>query len=82
MDLLLKLTDLFIGAGGTMSAEAALIGKPVISIAPINFYVENYLIKLGLIKKIRNSETLKKYIKKIFLMTMMITESKTKNLLI
>ena len=64
--LLLKLTDLFIGAGGTMSAEAALIGKPVISIAPINFYVENYLIKMGLIKKIRNSETLNKYIKKIF----------------
>jgi uncharacterized protein len=63
--LLLKLTDLFIGAGGTMSAEAALIGKPVISITPINFYVENYLIKMGLIKKIRNSEILNKYIKKI-----------------
>ena len=63
--LLLKLTDLFIGAGGTMSAEAALIGKPVISITPINFYVENYLIKMGLIKKIRNSKTLNKYIQKI-----------------
>jgi predicted glycosyltransferase len=49
-----------------MSAEAALIGKPVISITPINFYVENYLIRMGLIKKIRNSETLNKYIKKIF----------------
>jgi predicted glycosyltransferase len=64
--LLLKLTDLFVGGGGTMSAEAALIGKPVISITPINFYVENYLIRMGLIKKIRNSETLNKYIKKIF----------------
>ncbi len=63
--LLLKLTDLFIGAGGTMSAEAALIGKPVISITPINFHVERYLIKMGLIKKIRNSNTLNKYIKKI-----------------
>ncbi|HEU5172329.1 MAG TPA: DUF354 domain-containing protein [Nitrososphaeraceae archaeon] len=63
--LLLKLTDLFIGAGGTMSAEAALVGKPVISITPINFYVENYLIKMGLIKKIRNSKTLNKYIQKI-----------------
>ncbi len=63
--LLLKLTDLFIGAGGTMSAEAALIGKPVISITPINFHVENYLIKVGLIKKTRNSETLNRYIKKI-----------------
>ena len=62
--LLLKLSDLFIGAGGTMSAEAALIGKPVISITPINFHVESYLIKMGLIKKIRNPNTLNKYIKK------------------
>ena len=63
--LLLKLTDLFIGAGGTMSAEAALIGKPVISITPINFHVENYLIKIGLIQKISNLHTLNKYIKTI-----------------
>jgi uncharacterized protein len=63
--LLLKLSDLFIGAGGTMSAEAALIGKPVISITPINFHVESYLIKIGLIKKIRDSNTLNKYINKI-----------------
>lgn len=63
--LLLKLADLFIGAGGTMSAEAALIGKPVISITPINFHVENYLIKIKLVKKIRNSNILNKSIKKI-----------------
>ena len=63
--LLLRIADLFIGAGGTMSAEAALIGKPVISITPINFHVENYLIKTGLIKKISNSNTLNKYIKSI-----------------
>ena len=64
-NLLLRLADLFIGAGGTMSAEAALMGKPVISITPINFYVEKYLIKVGLIKKIKNSVTLTKYIKSI-----------------
>jgi predicted glycosyltransferase len=64
-NLLLRLADLFIGAGGTMSAEAALMGKPVISITPINFYVEKYLIKVGLIKKIRNSVTLTKYIESI-----------------
>jgi predicted glycosyltransferase len=63
--LLLRIADLFIGAGGTMSAEAALIGKPVISITPINFHVENYLIKTGLIKKISNSNTINKYIKSI-----------------
>jgi uncharacterized protein len=64
-NLLLKLADLFIGAGGTMSAEAALMGKPVISITPINFYVEKYLIEMGLIKKVKNSSTLTKYIKTI-----------------
>jgi len=63
--LLLRISDLFIGAGGTMSAEAALLGKPVISITPINFHVENYLINVGLIKKIRNSNTLNRYIKSI-----------------
>jgi predicted glycosyltransferase len=41
------------------------MGKPVISITPINFYVEKYLIKVGLIKKIRNPVTLTKYIKSI-----------------
>jgi uncharacterized protein len=43
--------DLFIGAGGTMTAEACLMGKPVISIAPISFYVEKYLLKTGLLLK-------------------------------
>jgi predicted glycosyltransferase len=64
-NLLLKIADLFIGAGGTMSAEAALMGKAVISITPINFYVEKYLRKMGLIKKVKNSSTLTKYIKTI-----------------
>lgn len=43
--------DLFIGAGGTMTAEACLMGKPAISIAPISFYVEKYLLKSGLLLK-------------------------------
>jgi uncharacterized protein len=43
--------DLFIGAGGTMTAEACLMGKPTISIAPISFYVERYLLKTGLLLK-------------------------------
>lgn len=78
-NLLLKLADLFIGAGGTMSAEAALMGKPVISITPINFYVEKYLIKMGLIKKVKNSSTLIKYIKTILSQLAMVKNKNTIN---
>jgi len=63
---LLRKIDLFIGAGGTMSAEAALIGKPVISIAPISFYVEKLSYKMRIVKKIRNEKDLTSYTHKIF----------------
>ena len=79
-NLLLKLADLFIGAGGTMSAEAALMGKPVISITPINFYVEKYLIKMRLIKKVKNSSTLTKYIKTILSPHAMVKNKNTINM--
>lgn len=48
---LLKSVDVFIGAGGTMTAESALLGKPTISIAPVHFYVDDYLKRTGLIKR-------------------------------
>jgi predicted glycosyltransferase len=56
--LLISLADLFIGAGGTMTAEASLLGKPTISIAPVRFYVEKYLIKSGLVKRAASSRDL------------------------
>ncbi|MDQ3727771.1 MAG: DUF354 domain-containing protein [Thermoproteota archaeon] len=55
---LIKSTQLFVGAGGTMTAEAALLGKPTISIAPIQFYVEKYLVRSGLVKRAINSRSL------------------------
>ena len=55
---LIKSTQVFVGAGGTMTAEAALLGKPTISIAPIQFYVEKYLIRSGLAKRAVNSRSL------------------------
>ena len=48
---LLQNIDIFIGAGGTMTAESALLGIPTISIAPVHFYIEDYLKKIGLIKR-------------------------------
>jgi predicted glycosyltransferase len=62
---LIKSSSLFIGAGGTMSAEAALLGVPTISIAPVRFYVEDYLSKTGLLVKTRDQKTLLKTSKKM-----------------
>ena len=46
-----SLTDVFIGSGGTMTAEAALRGIPTISYNAIPNIVENYLVKKGLVKR-------------------------------
>ncbi|MGQ9718273.1 MAG: DUF354 domain-containing protein [Nitrososphaerales archaeon] len=51
---LLKYTDVFIGMGGTMNAESALMGIPTISAyRGKDTYVESYLIKKGLLVKPR-----------------------------
>jgi len=47
---LLKFVDVFIGSGGTMTAEAALMGVPTISYDAVPNYIEQYLVKNGLIK--------------------------------
>jgi len=55
---LVKSAQLFVGAGGTMTAEAALLGRPTISIAPVHYHVEKYLVKTGLVKLAGDSKTL------------------------
>jgi predicted glycosyltransferase len=45
---LLSSSDVFIGAGGTMTTEASLLGIPTISISPFRFHVERYLVNSGL----------------------------------
>jgi uncharacterized protein len=62
---LISLADVFIGAGGTMTAEASLLGKPTISIAPIRFYVERYLVSSGLVQRANSSKILIKLTKKM-----------------
>ena len=52
---LISVADIFVGGGGTMNAESALMGKPTISISPIKFYVDDYLVRTGLIHKVANS---------------------------
>ncbi len=54
---LLFFTSIFIGAGGTMTAEAALLGTPTVSCYPREPYlVESHLIKANLVTRINDPE--------------------------
>lgn len=66
---LLNITDLFIGSGGTMTAEAALMGVPTISYDAVPNHIEKYLVRIGLVKR----ETKPK---KIFSLIKKMTENK------
>jgi len=63
---LLKNTDIFIGSGGTMTAESALMGIPTISYNAIPNIIENFLVKKSLVKRETNPNNISKYVKKIF----------------
>jgi uncharacterized protein len=60
---LLNNIDIFVGAGGTMTAESALLGKPTISIAPIRFYIDDYLRKIGLVTQASSPLQIEKLLK-------------------
>lgn len=62
---LLAFSDVFVGMGGTMSAEAALLGTPTISSYPGEYLIEDYLIGEGLITKEMDPERLLKEIMEI-----------------
>ena len=56
---LLYYSDIFVGMGGTMNAEAALLGIPTFSAYPAeSFIIEKYLIDQGLIDKETDSRKL------------------------
>ena len=48
-----------------MTAEASLLGKPTVSISPVRFYVEKYLVTSGLVKRASNPTGLVKLIRKM-----------------
>jgi uncharacterized protein len=52
---LLAATDLFVGMGGTMSAEAALMGVPTISAFQGSLYTDRYLESVGLLARARKA---------------------------
>jgi len=58
---LLTVTDLFVGMGGTMTCESALLGIPTIAaFQGPDLYTEKYLVKKGLLLKARNAEQIVK----------------------
>ena len=59
MTPLLAAADAFIGAGGTMNAEAALLGTPAYSIYPGQpTDVEAYMIRMGIIRRVSPEDLL------------------------
>ena len=63
---LLDNTDVFIGSGGTMTAESALMGIPTISYNAVPNIIENFLVKKYLVKRETNPNKISNHIKKIF----------------
>jgi predicted glycosyltransferase len=54
----------FIGAGGTMSAEAVLMGVPAVSIYPSSTVVEGFLVRKGLLVKPAGEKDLRNWLRK------------------
>ena len=63
---LLNDTDVFIGSGGTMTAESALMGIPTISYNAVPNIIENFLVKKSLVKRETNPKRVSNEIKRIF----------------
>ncbi len=61
---LLAATNLFIGMGGTMNAEAALMGVPAISAFQGSLYTDKYLESVGLLSKALTTSALVSHAKR------------------
>jgi len=63
---LLENTDIFIGSGGTMTAESGLMGIPTISYNAVPNIIENFLVKKKLLKRETSPNRISNFIKKNF----------------
>ena len=64
--LLLYNTDIFIGSGGTMTAESALLGIPTISYDAVPNIIEDYLVRKKLVMREINPKKMVSMMKKVF----------------
>ena len=76
---LLNNTDVFIGSGGTMTAESALMGIPTISYNAVPNIIEEFLVKKQLVRRETNEVKISSHIKKIFESTKNLNEKRAKN---
>ena len=76
---LLNNTDVFIGSGGTMTAESALMGVPTISYNAVPNIIEEFLVKKQLVRRETNGVKISSHIKKIFESTKNLNEKRAKN---
>ena len=65
---LLENCNVFIGSGGTMTAEAALLGIPTISFNAVPNLIESFLVKKKLVKRERNPHNIAKTTERLLLM--------------
>jgi len=63
--MLLSNVDVFVGSGGTMTAESALLGIPTISYNAVPNFIESYLVKNKLVKRETNPKQLARSIRKL-----------------
>jgi len=62
---LIKGSDVFVGMGGTMTTEAALLGVPTVSAYQgSNLYTERYLLSKKLLLKTQSLETMVRFVRK------------------
>ncbi len=78
---LLRFVDVFIGSGGTMTAEAALMGIPTISYDAVPNSIEQYLVKNGLVKREESPQKIVFLVKKILKTNNKISRNKAKKIL-
>jgi len=62
---ILEMTDIFVGSGGTMTAEAALRGIPTLSYNAVPNIIEEYLVRKKLVTRIDDVNDLDKKILRI-----------------
>ncbi len=78
---LLNDCNVFVGSGGTMTAEAALLGIPTVSYNAVPNFIEKYLVRRKLVVRETSPLRIVSIIKKFFKSTNKETQSKAKEIL-